>query len=118
MEHINNIKSHAQTLCPCLIVVPCKTIESLTCVMANFGYHIFYLKNNKTPNKIFGQQQTNVAKTFIQEKIDVNIVMEWGNIIMSKKKKKNKQTHTHTHTHTHLSKPDLRYLHLVHFQIF
>ena len=25
MEHINNIKSHAQTLRPCLIVVTCKT---------------------------------------------------------------------------------------------
>ena len=82
MEHINNIKSHAQTLYPCLIVVSCKTIESLTCIMANFGYHIFYLKNNKTPNKKFGQWQTNVSKTFIQEKIDVNIVMEEGNRIM------------------------------------
>ena len=50
--------------------------------MANFGYHIFYLKNNKTPNKTFGQQQTNVSKTFIQEKIDVNIVMEVGHRIM------------------------------------
>ena len=47
MEHINNIKAHAQTLYPCLIVVSCKTIESLTCIMANFGYHIFYLKTTK-----------------------------------------------------------------------
>ena len=82
MEHINNIKTHARTLCPRLIIVTCKTIESLTCIMANFGYHIFYLKNNKTPNKKFGQQQTNDSETFIQEKIDVNIVMEEGNRIM------------------------------------
>ena len=82
MEHINKINSHAQTLCSCLILVTYKTIKSLTCIMAHFGYHIFYLKNNKTPNKKFGQQQTNVSKTFIQEKIDVNIVMEGGNIIM------------------------------------
>ena len=39
-------------------------------------------KKQQTRNKKFGQQQTNVSKTFIQEKIDVNIVMEGGNKIM------------------------------------
>ena len=57
MEHISNIKSHAQTLCPCLIVVTYKTIESLTCIMANFGYHIFYLKNNKPQIRNLGNSK-------------------------------------------------------------
>ena len=53
-------------------------------------------KKQQTPNKKFGQQQTNVSKTFIQEKIDANIVIERGNRIMQKIKNKNKKPHAHT----------------------
>ena len=81
MEHINNIKSHAQTLCR-LIVVTCKTIESLTCIMANFGYHIFYLKNNKPQirnlnSKPMSPRHLIEHPTYLQ-RIHIEYIINWN----------------------------------------
>ena len=82
MEHINNVKSHAQTLCPCLIIVTCKNYWIFDLYNGQFWVSHLLPKKQQIPNKKFGQRQTYVSKKFIQEKIDVNIVMEGGNRIM------------------------------------